>query len=53
MKSTSPFNWKDQPSTIFTKAELAYAKKFSTTKNTERRQMNTYSKAKPAKAPNV
>jgi hypothetical protein len=49
MKSTSPFNWQEKPATLFTKKEKQIMKQFATTKSTERKTMNTYQKAKPAK----
>lgn len=47
MKSTkqSPFDWRAKPSTLFTKTEKAYMRTFAVTKNTERKEMKTYSRA--------
>jgi hypothetical protein len=49
MKSTSPFNWQAQPATLFTKKEKQTMKQFITTKSIDRKAINFYQKAKPAK----
>ena len=41
----SPFDWKTKPASLFTKAEKSTMNVFAVTKNTERKEMKTYSKA--------
>lgn len=47
MKSTSPFNWKSAPSTLFTKQEKASMNQFAVTTDTSRKHTHIYQKAIP------
>jgi hypothetical protein len=49
MKSTSPFDWREQPATLFTKKEKQTMQQFLLAKTLEPKGMNFYQKAKPAK----
>jgi len=41
----NPFDWRAKPSTLFTRQEKASMKIFAVTKNTERKELKTYSRA--------
>lgn len=47
MKSTSPFDWKAQPSTLFTKQEKASMKQLAITHDTGHKSLSFYQKAIP------
>lgn len=47
MKSTSPFDWKAQPSTLFTKQEKASMKQFAIAQSLALKKTNFYQKAIP------
>jgi hypothetical protein len=47
MKSTSPFDWKAQPSTLFTKQEKASMKQFAVNPDLTVKGLNFYQKAIP------
>jgi hypothetical protein len=46
MKSSSPFEYKDQPSTLFNKQERAIQHMFVVAKTLDRKTLNFYQKAK-------
>lgn len=47
MKSTSPFDWKAQPSTLFTKQEKASMKQFAVAQSLAQKGTHFYAKATP------
>jgi hypothetical protein len=46
MKSSNPFEYKNQPSTLFSKQERAIQHQFVVAKTLERKQLAFYQKAK-------
>lgn len=47
MKSSSPFDWKAKPASLFTLQEKASMNQFAVTTDTTRKQAHIYSKAIP------